>query len=172
MYPHALESILKQPPDRWLSNARVTHYQPLLLNPSRITFQTPTTLNPATVLPDPDLEAPFHDCTEILAQACCIQSDLHDTPLTEAEETWSRDGSSFVRDGHWCWGCSDNSTYGSLGRGPAHWFLSPEGRADSINKSLASRKRQKYQCLHRQQVSICHLAPPCGDLHGKGLITA
>ena len=70
--PHALESILKQCPDRWLSNARVTHYQVLLLNPSRITFQTPTTLNPATMLPDPDLEAPLHGCAEILAQVCCI----------------------------------------------------------------------------------------------------
>ena len=100
MYPHALESILKQPPDRWLSNARVTHYKPLLLNPSRITFLTPTTMNPATMLPDPELEAPLHDCAEIVAQACYIQSDLHDTPLTEAEETWSMDGSSFVRDGH------------------------------------------------------------------------
>lgn len=37
--PHALEGVLKQPPPyQWLSNARVTHYQALLLNPTRITF--------------------------------------------------------------------------------------------------------------------------------------
>ena len=52
------------------------------------------------MLPDPDLEAPLHDCAEILAQAYCIQSDLSDTPLTDAEETWFTDGSSFMRDGH------------------------------------------------------------------------
>lgn len=26
--PHALESIIRQPPDRWMTNARMTHYQP------------------------------------------------------------------------------------------------------------------------------------------------
>ena len=31
--PHAVEGILRQPPDQWLSNARLTHYQGLLLNP-------------------------------------------------------------------------------------------------------------------------------------------
>lgn len=25
--PHALESVVRQPPDRWLTNARMTHYQ-------------------------------------------------------------------------------------------------------------------------------------------------
>ena len=56
--PHAIEGILKQPPDRWISNARLTHYQGLLLNPSRIIFLQPTALNPATQLPNPDFEAP------------------------------------------------------------------------------------------------------------------
>ena len=28
--PHAVETIVRQPPDRWLSNARMTHYQSLL----------------------------------------------------------------------------------------------------------------------------------------------
>ena len=34
--PHAIERVLKQPPDRWISNARLVHYQGLLLNPLRI----------------------------------------------------------------------------------------------------------------------------------------
>ena len=29
---HAIEGVLKQPPDRWMSNTRMTHYQSLLLN--------------------------------------------------------------------------------------------------------------------------------------------
>ena len=65
--PNAIESILRQPPDRWISNARLTHYQGLLLNPTKIIFQPPTTLNPASLLPDPDLDAPLHDCADILA---------------------------------------------------------------------------------------------------------
>lgn len=34
--PHALESIIQQPPDRWLSNACITHYQSLLLDKDRV----------------------------------------------------------------------------------------------------------------------------------------
>ncbi|KAL6084736.1 hypothetical protein STEG23_022243 [Scotinomys teguina] len=98
--PHAMESILKQSPNRWMSNAGVTHYQALLLNPARITFQVPTALNLATLLPDPDLKAPLLDCAEILAKVHCVQPDLRDVPLTDAEETWFTDGSSFVWDGH------------------------------------------------------------------------
>ncbi|CAD7690712.1 unnamed protein product [Nyctereutes procyonoides] len=45
--PHAIEGALKQPPDHWISNTRLTHYQSLLLNPTRILFKPPTTLNPA-----------------------------------------------------------------------------------------------------------------------------
>jgi hypothetical protein len=29
--PHSLESIIRQPPDLWMTNARMTHYQSLLL---------------------------------------------------------------------------------------------------------------------------------------------
>ena len=97
--PHATEGILKQPPDRWISNARLTHYQGLLLNPSRIIFLQPTALNPATLLPNPDLEAPIHDCSDILAQVHGTREDLQDRPLADAEVTWYTDGSSFARDG-------------------------------------------------------------------------
>lgn len=65
--PHAIERVLKQPPDRWVSNARMTRYQSLLLNPSRIHFLPRAALNPASLLPDPDLETPFHDCVRRLS---------------------------------------------------------------------------------------------------------
>lgn len=52
-FPHALEGALKQPPDWWLSNAQMTHYQVFFLNPARITFQVLVVLNPATLLQDP-----------------------------------------------------------------------------------------------------------------------
>lgn len=50
--PHTLESIVRQPPDCWLTNARITHYQSILLDKDQITFGPPTALNPATLLPD------------------------------------------------------------------------------------------------------------------------
>ncbi|XP_047373772.1 LOW QUALITY PROTEIN: uncharacterized protein LOC124959244 [Sciurus carolinensis] len=97
--PHAIEGILRQPPDRWLSNARLTHYQSLLLNPLRIIFQAPSALNPATLLPDPDLDSPIHDCSEILAQVHGLREDLQDHPLFDTDAVWFTDGSSFLHQG-------------------------------------------------------------------------
>lgn len=74
--PHAIEGVLKQPPDRWISNAQLTHYQGLLLNPARILFHTPVSVNSATLLPNPDWEAPFHDCGEVLAHVHRVRTDL------------------------------------------------------------------------------------------------
>lgn len=97
--PHAIEGVLKQPPDRWMSNTRMTHYQSLLLNPPRVRFHPSAALNPATLLPDPDLDAPLHDCAGILEQVHGLRKDLTDQPLPDADVTWFTDGSSFVRDG-------------------------------------------------------------------------
>lgn len=66
--PHAIEKVLKQPPDQWVSNSRMTQYQSLLLNPPRIRFLPSAALNPASLLPGPDLETPLHDCVGILSQ--------------------------------------------------------------------------------------------------------
>ncbi|XP_052048830.1 uncharacterized protein LOC127692485 [Apodemus sylvaticus] len=72
--PHAIERILKHPPDRWVGKARMTRYQSLLLNPPRIRFLPRAALNPASLLPDPDMETLLHDCVGTLsklgAQTC------------------------------------------------------------------------------------------------------
>ena len=70
--PHAIEGILKQPPGKWISNARLTHYQALLLDAPQIHFQTPCFLNPATLLPIPEKDGPLHDCVEVLAEVTAI----------------------------------------------------------------------------------------------------
>ncbi|KAL6082258.1 hypothetical protein STEG23_025418 [Scotinomys teguina] len=57
MTPHAIETVIRQPPDQWLSNTRVTHYQIMLLNPEWIWFGTVTSLNRATLLPKGGAEA-------------------------------------------------------------------------------------------------------------------
>lgn len=49
---HAIETVIRQPPDRWLSNACITHYQSLLLNPKHITFGNGTLVNPVILLPN------------------------------------------------------------------------------------------------------------------------
>lgn len=54
----ALESMIRQPPDCCLTNARITHYQILLLNSDQINFPPPVGINPATMLPDPNFKPP------------------------------------------------------------------------------------------------------------------
>ena len=98
--PHPVEGVLRQPPGKWMTNARLTHYQGLLLDSPRITFADPVTLNPATLLPAPDLQQPIHNCMEILSEVFQIRADLQDTPLPSCELNWFTDGSSFVQDGN------------------------------------------------------------------------
>lgn len=78
--PHNMERILNQPSDCWLSNAHMTYCQTPLMNPTRISFQTPIALNLATLLPNPDVETPLHDCVEILAQVHRTRAELEDMP--------------------------------------------------------------------------------------------
>ena len=73
--PYAIEGVLKQLPDWWLSNVLMTHYQSLLINPGRVTFQPPVSLSPETLLPDPDLDHQIHQCSKTLAQVHSTQPD-------------------------------------------------------------------------------------------------
>ena len=61
------------PPDRWMTNARMTHYQILLLT-ERVMFAPPAILNTA------------------------MQSDLRDQPWPGVPN-WYTDGSSFLVEG-------------------------------------------------------------------------
>jgi ribonuclease HI len=51
------------------------------------------------LLPNPDLEAPLHDCQEIIAEITQVHPDLQDLVLPNSELVWYTDGSSFVSDG-------------------------------------------------------------------------
>ena len=95
--PHAIEGVLKQLPGKWISHARLTHYQALLLDAPQERFQTPCFLNPATLLPNPEKDRPLHDCSEILAEALAARKDLTDVPLNNRELVWFTDGSSYAR---------------------------------------------------------------------------
>jgi ribonuclease HI len=82
-----------------MTNVRLTHYQGLLLDAPRILFSDPVSLNLATLLPNPDLEAPLHDCQEIIAEITQVRPDLQDSTLPNSELVWYTDGSSFILDG-------------------------------------------------------------------------
>ena len=95
--PHALESIVRQPPDRWMTNAHMTHYQSLLLT-ERVQFAPPAVLNPATLLPEADNSLPVHQCMDILAEETRTRKDLTGQPWPGCPN-WYTDGSSFLVEG-------------------------------------------------------------------------
>ncbi|KAL6093628.1 hypothetical protein STEG23_000302 [Scotinomys teguina] len=100
MAPHAIETVIRQPPDRWLSNSRITHYQAMLLNPEWIRFGTVTSLNPATLLPEGGAEVTVeHNCHQVLTETQSTREDLTDQLLPDANFTWYTDGSSFLHQG-------------------------------------------------------------------------
>jgi ribonuclease HI len=70
-----------------------------LLDAPRILFSNLVSLNPATLLPNPDLEAPLHDCQEIIAEITQVRPNLQDSALPNSELVGYTDGSSFVSDG-------------------------------------------------------------------------
>ncbi|XP_027630185.1 uncharacterized protein LOC114008989 [Tupaia chinensis] len=82
---------------RWMSNAQMTHYQGLLLDTPRVTFSEPTSLNLATLLPNPELDKPVHNCQEILAEIFHVRPDLQDSALPNSKVIWYTDGSSLCR---------------------------------------------------------------------------
>jgi hypothetical protein len=74
--PHAIDALLKALPDRWMTNARITQYQALLIDQNIVKFLKTAALNPATLLLDDDPEEPIHDCLEILENTRSLQPDL------------------------------------------------------------------------------------------------
>ena len=82
--PHEAEALLQAPPERWLSNARITQYQALLLDRPRIRLCAPAALNPATLLPVGQ-GPPLHSCPETLAMISSLRSDLMDVPLQDPD---------------------------------------------------------------------------------------
>lgn len=96
---HNLEGLLRSPPDRWLTNACVTQYQVLLLDPPRVSFRQTAALNPATLLPEVDDSLPLHHCADTLDALTATCPDLTDQPLEDAEVTLFTDGSSYMKEG-------------------------------------------------------------------------
>lgn len=97
--PHTLESVIRQPPDLWLSNAQITHYQSVLLDKDLVEFGQPSHLNPATLLPETSDTPVLHTCQNILAKETGICQDIWDHPLIYPEVTCFTDGRSFVLNG-------------------------------------------------------------------------
>ena len=82
-----------------MSDQRILRYQVVLIENPGLTISPCEALNPATLLPTPEGSLTFHSGLETLDHCSKPQEGLSEDPLTNPEEIWYTDGSSFVLDG-------------------------------------------------------------------------
>ena len=82
-----------------MSDQRILRYQVMLMENPGLTIPPCEVLNPATLLPTPEGSLTFHTCLETLDHWIKPREGLSQDPLTNPEEIWYTDGSSFVLDG-------------------------------------------------------------------------
>ena len=82
------------------SDQRILKYQAVLMENPGLTISSCEVLNPATVLPTSEGSLLFHSCLETLDHWTKPQEGLSKDPLTNPEEIWYTDGSSFVLEGN------------------------------------------------------------------------
>ena len=82
-----------------MSDQRILRYQAMLMENPGLIIPSCGVLNPATLLPTLEGSLPFHSCLGTLDHWTKPQEGLSEDPLTNPEEIWYTDGSSFVLDG-------------------------------------------------------------------------
>ena len=82
-----------------MSDQRILRYQVVLMENPGLPIFPGEVLNPATLLPNPEGSLPFHSCLETLDYWTKSREGLSEDPLTNPEEIWYIDESSFVLDG-------------------------------------------------------------------------
>ena len=96
---HQVKQLLNGRGHLWMSDQRILRYQVMLMENPGLTISSCDVLNPSTLLPTPEGSLPFHSCLETLDHSTKPQEGLSEDPLTNPEEIWYTDGSSFVLDG-------------------------------------------------------------------------
>ena len=82
-----------------MSDQRILRYQIVLMENPGLTISPCKVLNPSTLLPTPEGSLSFHSFLETLDHRTKPQEGLSEDPLTNLEEIWYTDESSFVLDG-------------------------------------------------------------------------
>ena len=96
---HQEKQLLKERSHLWMSYQRILRYQVVLKENPGLTISPCEVLNPATLLPPPEGSLPSHSCLETLDHWTKLWEGLSEDPLTNPEEVWYTDGSSFVLNG-------------------------------------------------------------------------
>ena len=79
-----------------MSNQKILRYQVVLMENPGLAISSCEVLKPAMLLPTPEGSLPFHSCLETLDHWTKPREGLSEDPLTNPEEIWYNDGSSFV----------------------------------------------------------------------------
>ena len=82
-----------------MSDQRILRYQFVLMESPGMTISPCEVLNTATLLSTSEGSLPFQSCLETLDHWTTSLEGLSEDPLTNHEEIWYTDGSSFVFDG-------------------------------------------------------------------------
>ena len=82
-----------------MSDQRILRYQVMLMENPGLTISPCEGLNPATLLPTPEGSLSFRSCLETLDHWTKPREGLSEDLMTNPEEIWYTDGSSFVLDG-------------------------------------------------------------------------
>ena len=96
---HQVKQLLNGRGHLWMSDQRILRYQVLLMENPGLTISPCEVLNRATFLPTPEGSVPFHSCLETLDHWTKPREGLSEDPLTNPEEIWYTDGTSFLLDG-------------------------------------------------------------------------
>ena len=96
---HQVKQLLNGRGHLWMSDQRILRYQIMLMENPGLTISPCEVLNPATLLLTPEDSLPFQSCLETLDHWTKPREGLSEDPLTNPEEIWYTDGSSFVLDG-------------------------------------------------------------------------
>lgn len=164
--PHAVEALLRSPPEHWISHTRIVQYQVLLLDPPRIQFLKTTALNPAMLLPDDDLAEPVHNCLEVLDSH--LRADLKDTPWPDPDSDLYTDWNSFMADGTRYAGAAV-VTHDKVLWAQALGHRTSAQRVELVALTQALRwGKDDCEHLYRQQVRFCYCACAWGSLSGAG----
>ena len=96
---HQVKQLLNGRGHLWMSDQRILRYQVVLMENPGLTISPCEVLDPATLLPFPKGSLLFHSCLETLDHCTKPLEGLLEDPLTNPEEIWYADGSSFFLHG-------------------------------------------------------------------------
>ncbi|KAK1336354.1 hypothetical protein QTO34_004160 [Cnephaeus nilssonii] len=151
--PHTVETLLHSPPERWLSNARITQYQVLLLDPLRVSFLKTTALNPAILLPNEGIKL----------------SSITTSPSPTLRRPCSLTGAALWKTVSDMPGSCSYTRKSHMGTIPRTWDFSTEGRTHSPHPGLMGGKDKRISTRTVDMPLPHHLGPKeVAVIHCKG----